>query len=95
MLLGDAAVGDTVAADGDAGILVLAADNTVEMANRAADHWLDKSGASSRGELIARLFFDHYAPRLTATTESSASPHTDAACFPGQNREAHPCSGWG
>ncbi len=24
----------------------------------------DKTGASSRGELVARLFFDHYAPRL-------------------------------
>jgi DNA-binding CsgD family transcriptional regulator len=26
----------------------------------------DKSGAGSRGELVARLFFDHYAPRLQA-----------------------------
>jgi hypothetical protein len=25
----------------------------------------EKSGAGSRGELVARLFFDHYAPRLT------------------------------
>ena len=25
----------------------------------------DKTGAGSRGELVARLFFDHYAPRLT------------------------------
>jgi DNA-binding NarL/FixJ family response regulator len=24
----------------------------------------DKTGTGSRGELIARLFFDHYAPRL-------------------------------
>jgi DNA-binding CsgD family transcriptional regulator len=24
----------------------------------------DKSGAGSRGDLVARLFFDHYAPRL-------------------------------
>jgi DNA-binding CsgD family transcriptional regulator len=24
----------------------------------------DKTGASSRGEVVARLFFDHYAPRL-------------------------------
>jgi DNA-binding NarL/FixJ family response regulator len=24
----------------------------------------DKTGAGSRGELVARLFFDHYAPRL-------------------------------
>ena len=27
----------------------------------------EKSGASSRGELVARLFFDHYAPRLTTS----------------------------
>jgi DNA-binding NarL/FixJ family response regulator len=27
----------------------------------------DKTGASSRGELVARLFFDHYAPRLQVT----------------------------
>ena len=27
----------------------------------------DKTGASSRGELVARLFFDHYAPRLQIT----------------------------
>lgn len=27
----------------------------------------DKTGASSRGELVARLFFDHYAPRLQTT----------------------------
>jgi DNA-binding CsgD family transcriptional regulator len=25
-----------------------------------------KSGTASRGDLVARLFFDHYAPRLTA-----------------------------
>jgi DNA-binding CsgD family transcriptional regulator len=28
----------------------------------------DKVGAGSRGELVARLFFDHYAPRLTDGT---------------------------
>jgi hypothetical protein len=27
----------------------------------------EKSGAGSRGELVARLFFDHYAPRLMTT----------------------------
>ena len=27
----------------------------------------DKTGAGSRGELVARLFFDHYAPRLLTT----------------------------
>jgi hypothetical protein len=27
----------------------------------------DKTGASSRGELVAGLFFDHYAPRLQIT----------------------------
>jgi hypothetical protein len=32
----------------------------------------DKSGASSRGDLVARLFFDHYVPRLTATASLSA-----------------------
>ena len=26
----------------------------------------EKSGSGSRGDLVARLFFDHYAPRLTA-----------------------------
>jgi DNA-binding CsgD family transcriptional regulator len=26
----------------------------------------NKSGTGSRGDLVARLFFDHYAPRLTA-----------------------------
>lgn len=25
----------------------------------------EKSGTGSRGDLVARLFFDHYAPRLT------------------------------
>jgi len=28
----------------------------------------DKTGTGSRGELVARLFFDHYAPRLTHRT---------------------------
>jgi DNA-binding CsgD family transcriptional regulator len=31
----------------------------------------EKSGAGSRGELVARLFFDHYAPRLTTTNLSA------------------------
>ena len=31
----------------------------------------EKSGTSSRGDLVARLFFDHYAPRLTAATDAS------------------------
>ncbi|MGH9024776.1 MAG: helix-turn-helix transcriptional regulator, partial [Acidimicrobiia bacterium] len=31
----------------------------------------EKSGTSSRGDLVARLFFDHYAPRLTDPTNSS------------------------
>ena len=30
----------------------------------------DKSGTSSRGDLVARIFFDHYAPRLTDPQES-------------------------
>jgi hypothetical protein len=25
-----------------------------------------KTGTSSRGDLVARIFFDHYAPRLTS-----------------------------
>ncbi len=31
----------------------------------------EKSGTGSRGDLVARLFFDHYAPRLTATTNDA------------------------
>jgi DNA-binding NarL/FixJ family response regulator len=31
----------------------------------------DKFGASSRGELIARLFFDRSAPRLSSSTDMS------------------------
>ena len=27
----------------------------------------DKTGTGSRGELVARLFFDHYVPRLQTT----------------------------
>jgi DNA-binding CsgD family transcriptional regulator len=33
----------------------------------------EKSGTGSRGDLVARLFFDHYAPRLTAPP-SAAMP---------------------
>ncbi len=50
-----ALLGDATADDGDdsndgdeAGLLVLAADNTVEIANRAADRWLDELGAGDR-----------------------------------------------
>jgi hypothetical protein len=43
MLLGASADGDH-----DAGVLVLAADHTIEMANRAADQWLDELGALDR-----------------------------------------------
>jgi DNA-binding CsgD family transcriptional regulator len=32
----------------------------------------DKTGAGSRGELVARLFFDHYAPRLQIPEADSA-----------------------
>lgn len=28
----------------------------------------EKVGVSARGELVARLFFEHYAPRLTSGT---------------------------
>jgi len=31
----------------------------------------EKSGTGSRGELVARLFFDHYAPRLTTVRDAS------------------------
>jgi DNA-binding CsgD family transcriptional regulator len=111
MLLRDAAAAGS---DGDTGVLLLAADDGVEMTNNAADRWLDelvtdreravtelvargfstneigeqlhlaaytvqdhlksifeKSGAGSRGELVARLFFDHYAPRLTTTNPTT------------------------
>jgi DNA-binding CsgD family transcriptional regulator/GAF domain-containing protein len=37
----------------------------------------DKTGSSSRGDLVAQLFFRHYAPRLTATANHSA-PTTPA-----------------
>jgi DNA-binding CsgD family transcriptional regulator len=30
----------------------------------------DKSGTSSRGDLVARLFFDHYVPRLRSTDDA-------------------------
>ena len=36
-------------ADGEVGLLVLAADGSVELANRAADRWLDELGAGDRG----------------------------------------------
>jgi hypothetical protein len=32
----------------------------------------EKSDTGSRGELVARLFFDHYAPRLRGDHGSSA-----------------------
>ena len=34
----------------------------------------EKSGTSSRGDLVARLFFEHYAPRLTSAPEPTESP---------------------
>jgi GAF domain-containing protein len=43
-LLGDAVDGG----DDDTGLLVLAADGTVEMANPAAGRWLDELGAGDR-----------------------------------------------
>lgn len=47
-LLGHATGDDTTADRDDTGLLVLTADNTVEMANRAADRWLDELGAGDR-----------------------------------------------
>ena len=35
-----------------------------------------KTGASSRGDLVARLFFTHYAPRLTTAQQDGAAGHT-------------------
>ena len=29
----------------------------------------EKSGTSSRGDLVARIFFDHHAPRLTEASD--------------------------
>ena len=34
----------------------------------------DKSGTGSRGEMVARLFFDHYVPRLTADVPQRDTP---------------------
>jgi hypothetical protein len=36
-----------------------------------------KTGASSRGDLVARLFFDHFAPRLTAERQIGAAGPRD------------------
>jgi DNA-binding CsgD family transcriptional regulator len=37
----------------------------------------DKTGAGSRGELVARLFFDHYAPRLLTPRRTEALAGAD------------------
>jgi DNA-binding CsgD family transcriptional regulator len=34
----------------------------------------EKTGVGSRGELVARLFFEHYAPRLTNGTAAGSEP---------------------
>ena len=31
----------------------------------------EKTGVSTRGELVARVFFEHYAPRLAGPSEPS------------------------
>ena len=38
----------------------------------------EKVGVSTRGELVARVFFDHYAPRLTEATPAGASGALEA-----------------
>jgi DNA-binding CsgD family transcriptional regulator len=38
----------------------------------------DKTGAGSRGELVARLFFDHYVPRLQIAEPGDEPPMPDA-----------------
>jgi DNA-binding CsgD family transcriptional regulator len=39
-----------------------------------------KSGAGTRGELVARLFLDHHAARLTRRTEARQVPARRAPC---------------
>lgn len=39
----------------------------------------EKTGVGSRGELVARLFFDHYEPRLTSGTPVGADDWFQAA----------------
>ena len=35
----------------------------------------EKTGVGARGELVARLFFEHYAPRMAAETPVASSGH--------------------
>jgi DNA-binding CsgD family transcriptional regulator len=63
--------------------LVAQGQSTAEIANTlhlsaytVQDHLksiFDKAGVSTRGELVARLFFEHYAPRLADGTPVSAT----------------------
>ena len=75
--------------------LVAQGHSTNEIANRlhlspytVQDHLksiFDKAGVSTRGELVARIFFEHYAPRLASETPVAptgwfaSTPTADAA----------------
>jgi DNA-binding CsgD family transcriptional regulator len=54
----------------------------------------EKTGVSARGELVARLFFEHYVPRLTSGTSVGPTgwfaplPTADPPTEPGRPREA-------
>ena len=49
----------------------------------------EKVGARSRGELIARIFFDHHALRLTDATEAENSLVDQCAAAGGDDRRRH------
>ncbi len=75
-LLSDVADGgeDGNYGDEDAGLLVLAADNTVEMANQAADRWLNELGTGDRAAahlpLVVRAVADGTRRATTADDPS-------------------------
>ena len=75
--------------DGDTGLVLLAPDDTVEMANRAADHWLDElaagHGPSARLPAVLRAV----ASRARALAQDGGTG-TDAA----RARVRTPAGGW-